>query len=144
MRWKIETFHKILKSGCRAEDSRLHTADRLANLLSIYCILSWRIFWMTMLARTDPAISPHIALTDAEIQVLDRLLPTAHVQVLPRRLSYYMTALAKLGGFGFVDMVLARQVFRQRPADRDTFGALARCRRVRSRLSLIGLQLLEP
>jgi len=23
MRWKIETFHKILKSGCRAEDSRL-------------------------------------------------------------------------------------------------------------------------
>ena len=21
MRWKIETFHKILKSGCRAEDS---------------------------------------------------------------------------------------------------------------------------
>jgi hypothetical protein len=22
MRWKIEVFHKILKSGCRAEDSR--------------------------------------------------------------------------------------------------------------------------
>jgi hypothetical protein len=40
MRWKIETFHKILKSGCRAEDSRLRTADRLTNL----CILSWRIF----------------------------------------------------------------------------------------------------
>jgi len=26
MRWKIETFHKILKSGCRAEDSRPRTA----------------------------------------------------------------------------------------------------------------------
>jgi len=40
MRWKLETFHKILKSGCRAEDSRLRTADRLTNLIAIYCILS--------------------------------------------------------------------------------------------------------
>ena len=40
MRWKIETFHKILKSGCRAEDSRLRTAQRLANLIAIFCILA--------------------------------------------------------------------------------------------------------
>src|SRR6202041_45054 len=32
MRWKIEGFHKILKSGCRAEGSRLRTATRPANL----------------------------------------------------------------------------------------------------------------
>jgi hypothetical protein len=25
MRWKIEVFHKVLKSGCRAEDARLRT-----------------------------------------------------------------------------------------------------------------------
>lgn len=31
LRRKIETFRKILKSGCKAEDSRLRTADRLAN-----------------------------------------------------------------------------------------------------------------
>ncbi|EMF88997.1 hypothetical protein LEP1GSC005_1152 [Leptospira santarosai str. ST188] len=29
MRWKIEVFHKILKSGCKAEESKLRTADRL-------------------------------------------------------------------------------------------------------------------
>ena len=39
MRWKIETFHKILKSGCKAEESKLRTADRLANLISVFCIL---------------------------------------------------------------------------------------------------------
>jgi len=43
MRWKIEVFHKILKSGCKAEDSRLRTADRLTNLVALFCILSWRI-----------------------------------------------------------------------------------------------------
>jgi hypothetical protein len=43
LRWKIEVFHKILKSGCKAEESRLRTAGRLANLISVFCILSWRV-----------------------------------------------------------------------------------------------------
>jgi hypothetical protein len=42
LRWKIEVFHKILKSGCKAEESKLGTAQRLANLISVFCILSWR------------------------------------------------------------------------------------------------------
>jgi hypothetical protein len=29
MRWKIETFHKNLKSGCKAEESQLRTGSRL-------------------------------------------------------------------------------------------------------------------
>jgi hypothetical protein len=51
MRWKIEVFHKVLKSGCRVEDSRLRTAQRLVNLIAVFCIVSWRVFWMTMLNR---------------------------------------------------------------------------------------------
>jgi hypothetical protein len=35
-RWKIETFHKILKLGCQAEASKLRTAERLANLISVF------------------------------------------------------------------------------------------------------------
>jgi hypothetical protein len=54
MRWKIETFHKILKSGCRAEESHLRTAQRLTNLIALMCILSWRIFWLTMMNRVAP------------------------------------------------------------------------------------------
>jgi hypothetical protein len=49
LRWKIEMFHKVLKSGCKAEESKLRTAERLVNLISVFCIVSWRIFWMTML-----------------------------------------------------------------------------------------------
>ena len=36
LRWKIETFHKILKSGCKAEESKLRTAERLVNLISVF------------------------------------------------------------------------------------------------------------
>jgi hypothetical protein len=32
---------------------RLGTAERLVNLVAILCILSWRIFWITMLNRTS-------------------------------------------------------------------------------------------
>jgi hypothetical protein len=53
MRWKIETFHKILKLGSKAEDVRLRAIERIVNLIAILCLLSWRIFWMTMLP-VDP------------------------------------------------------------------------------------------
>ena len=54
MRWKIETFFKILKSGCKAEESKLRTAERVVNLLAAFCILSWRIFSLTMANRAMP------------------------------------------------------------------------------------------
>ena len=97
-RWKIETFHKILKSGCRAEAVKLRTADRLVNLIAIFCILGWRIFWLTMINRAAPTAPPQIALTTVEIQTLDKLRPdkVANSQKL---LSNYILKIARLGGY---------------------------------------------
>jgi IS4 transposase len=67
LRWKIETFHKILKSGCKAEGARLRAAERIVNLLAILCLLSWRIFWITMLNRAIPEAAPELAFTPQEI-----------------------------------------------------------------------------
>jgi hypothetical protein len=99
-RWKIETFHKILKSGCHAEQARLRTADRLANLIAVFCILSWRIFWMTMSNRVAPEASPLLALTPLEVDLLDRLVKDKSV-VTPSEsgLSVYLTKVARLGGY---------------------------------------------
>ena len=100
MRWKIEVFHKILKSGCKAEDSKLRTADRLANLMAVFCILSWRVFWLTMMNRTAPDAAPTIALTSHEIALLDRLVADAgNRRSRPGKLSFYLTKLARLGGY---------------------------------------------
>jgi hypothetical protein len=98
MRWKIEVFHKILKSGCKAEDSKLRTAHRLANLIAVFCIVSWRVFWMTMLNRTAPDTLPSLALTTTEIRLLDGILadrPTA----TQKTLSHYLIKIARLGGY---------------------------------------------
>jgi hypothetical protein len=99
-RWKIEMFHKVLKSGCQAEQARLRTADRLANLISVFCLLSWRIFWLTMLHRVDPEASALLALTRLEIDLLDRLVPDkGNASQRAKTLSAYLTKVARLGGY---------------------------------------------
>src|SRR5205085_1065650 len=100
LRWKIEVFHKILKSGCRAEESRLRTAERLVKLIAVFCILSWRVFWLTMINRAAPRAGPGLALTKVEIALLDRLVPD-QAQAPPRAktLSAYLIKGARLGGY---------------------------------------------
>ena len=100
LRWKIEIFHKILKSGCRGEQSRLRTTARLTNLRAVFCILSWRVFWLTMTNRIAPEARPELVFTDLELRILDRLVndkPTAHSR--PHTLSHYKIMLAQPGGY---------------------------------------------
>lgn len=99
LRWKIETFHKILKSCGKAEDSKLRTADRLTNLIAISCILSWRLFWMTMISRSDPDVSPDVALTPIEIQLLDHLMAGKGRHPEAKNLTNYVIKIAMLGGY---------------------------------------------
>ena len=77
LRGKIETFHKILTSGGRAAESRLRTAERLVNLLAIFCLLSWQVFWVTMLHRAAPQLQASVVFTPAELQLLTAYHPIA-------------------------------------------------------------------
>jgi hypothetical protein len=98
LRWKIETFHKVLKSGCQAEQSKLRTTERLTNLLAVLCVIGWRVFWLTMIHRAQPDAPANLAFTPTEIKTLDRLAgPTP--QATQRTLTFYVSALAKLGGY---------------------------------------------
>jgi hypothetical protein len=99
MRWKIEVFHKILKSGCKAEDSKLRTAERLVNLISVFCIVSWRIFWMTMLNRASPHAQPNLVLTGTEMRLLDHLIADKDEASNRRSISCYIVKIARLGGY---------------------------------------------
>lgn len=99
-RWKIETFHKILKSGCRAESLKLRTAEPLTNLIAIFCIVSWRIFWMTMIARLSPNAQPELAFTKEELEVLDAMPNNKPNSIIQNKsLSYYLNKVARLGGY---------------------------------------------
>jgi hypothetical protein len=100
MRWKVEVFHKVLKSGRKAEESKLRTAERLANLMAVFCILSWRVLWLTMPKRTAPDAAPETALTATDIDLLDRLISdTGNRRCRAGTLAFTLAKLACLGGY---------------------------------------------
>jgi hypothetical protein len=89
-----------LKSGCKAEDARLRTAERLLRLLAVFCVLSWRIFWMTMINRSVTNAPPASVFTTSERQLLDHLMPDRPRDRTSRKsLSVYITKVARLGGY---------------------------------------------
>jgi hypothetical protein len=98
LRWKIEVFHKVLKSGCKVEESGLRTAERLINLVATCCILAWRIFWMTMVNRSQPQANPQTVFTQMEIEVLDRLIQKGGREPSTTA-NCYITKVARLGGY---------------------------------------------
>ena len=70
------------------------------NLISIFCIIGWRVFWLTMLNRTQPKQSPAIALTTTEVCLLDELVKTRPPRSRSRKtISEYVVKIARLGGY---------------------------------------------
>lgn len=53
-RWLIERYHYVLKSGCRLEELQLKKAERIERALATYCIVAWRLLWLTYKARRTP------------------------------------------------------------------------------------------
>jgi hypothetical protein len=69
-RWQIEVFHKVLKSGCRVEDCRLQTADRLHNFVALMSVVAWRLHWTTYINRCRPDLPCTAVLADIEWEAL--------------------------------------------------------------------------
>lgn len=57
LRWKIEIYFKVLKSGCKVEELQLDGLDRLCNCLAFYMIIAWRIIYLIHLGQKCPEMS---------------------------------------------------------------------------------------
>ena len=51
LRWRIEDYFRILKSGCKVEELQHHTAERLERAIAIKMVVGWRIQSMVRLGR---------------------------------------------------------------------------------------------
>ncbi len=70
LRWRIEDWHRVLKSGCKAEDLANKTANRLRRAVAIKLVVAWRLMLMTLLGREIPDLPPEVMFSDLEIKVL--------------------------------------------------------------------------
>ena len=64
-RWRIEEWHRVLKSGCDAQGHQHETAQRLKRAIDL--VLAWRIHLMTLLGRTLPNLPANILFNDEEM-----------------------------------------------------------------------------
>jgi len=70
LRWRIEDFHRVLKSGCGVEQIAHETAERIRRAIAINLVIAWRIMLMTLLGRETPELPPEVLFSDIELQVL--------------------------------------------------------------------------
>lgn len=98
LRWRIEDWHRVLKSGCKVEELANKTAERLKRALAINQVIAWRIMLMTLLGRETPELPAEVLFSDLEVKVLSAY---AKKKVLhpPTSLGAAVNLIAKLGGY---------------------------------------------
>ena len=98
LRWRIEDWHRVLKSGCKVEYLGHRRDERIERAVTIKAILAWRLTVMTPLGCDTPELPPSTLFTDLESAVLgdfalDRQLAR------PENLGRAVLTTARMGGY---------------------------------------------
>jgi hypothetical protein len=100
LRWRIEMYFKVLKSGFQVEKCRLEQADRLIKYLAVMSIVAWRLFMITLIARSSPDAPCSLFLADSEWKIL--FMKINKTRTLPEQappMGKVIIWIARLGGF---------------------------------------------
>lgn len=98
LRWRIEDWHRVLKSGCRIEDLAHHSAERLERAIAINLVIAWRIMLMTLLGRACPELPAEVLLSDIEVTVLNAFAKQSRIKP-SANLGDAVRLVARLGGY---------------------------------------------
>ena len=97
LRWRIEDWHRLLKTGCKVEYLAHRTGERIERAVTINAVIAWRLMAMTLLGRDTPELPAETLFSDIEIAALedfakDRKLPP------PDNIGRAVLTTAMLGG----------------------------------------------
>jgi hypothetical protein len=100
LRWLIERYHYVLKSGCGLEKLQLETGVGLERALAAYGVVAWRLLWLTYEARKRPDECCTVVFTEHEWQALYCAVHrTTKLPAEPPTLHEAVRLVARLGGF---------------------------------------------
>ena len=98
-RWGIETWHKVLKSGCQVEDCMLEEAERLARYLALFSVIGVRLMYITYLAREQPDLPAREVFSELEIESLHLRMTKDNPKLKkPATLKETVRLIGQLGG----------------------------------------------
>ena len=99
LRWGIEVYHRVLKSGCRIEDRQLNAASRIESCLAIDLVVAWRIYWLVRQGRETPQVPCDVFFEEDEWKVLYAVVRQEAPPDTAPTLREAVRMTAKLGGF---------------------------------------------
>lgn len=98
LRWRIEDWHRVLKSGCQIDKLGHHSAERLERAIAMRLVIAWRVMLMTLLGREIPDLPTELLFTDPELRVLTDVA-RSRGRSPPADLGEAVIAAAMLGGY---------------------------------------------
>lgn len=99
VRWMIEVFFRVLKSGCRVEERRFEEVDRWLTCLAVYLIVAWRTLYVCRLGRSCPQVSCEAVFEPAEWKSVWKVVRREEPPAEPPSLGTLVTLVAELGGY---------------------------------------------
>lgn len=99
VRWMIEVYFRVLKSGCRVEERLFEYMDRLLTCLAVYMIVAWRTLYVCRLGRSCPAISCEAVFEPAEWKSVWKVVRREDPPEGPPALGVFVRMVAQLGGY---------------------------------------------
>lgn len=94
-RWKIEEWHKALKTGCRLESRQLEEWHGLNVLLGVFSVIAWRMLALRDAARSDSKVADEV-LSETHRDILRRMHPEIGEN---KDAMTMLRVVARLGGF---------------------------------------------
>lgn len=73
-RWRIEEWHRVMKSGCKILDHQNHTAEVLLRAIALDAVIAWRIMLLALLGREVPELPAGTLFDPCECEVLGLLV----------------------------------------------------------------------
>lgn len=69
-RWRIEEWHRVLKSGCKILEHQHHDAATLLRAIALDAVIAWRIMLLGLLGRAVPGLPAALVFDPCEGEVL--------------------------------------------------------------------------
>ena len=88
LRWRIEEWHRVMKSGCHIESHQHHTADRLARTICIDAVIAWRVMLLAFLGREVPEMPCELMFSRWECSLLEKLQPLVAPETMTGKKNY--------------------------------------------------------
>ncbi len=93
-----QTWHKVMRSGCKLEHCLLEKAERLQRYLTLFSIIAVRLMRVTYLARVQPEAPATTVFSAEEIEALQIRSDQPPTRHSPPTLREAVRMLGRLGG----------------------------------------------